>query len=97
MQYHFDYIKIKYGRNSILLFADTDSSINEIKTEDVYKKFSSNKEKFGFSIYSTKSKYTYDSNKLVVGKMKDETGDVAIEEFVRLNPKMCLFWIDENS
>ena len=29
--------------------------------------------------------------------MKDETGDVAIEEFVRLNPKMCLFWIDENS
>ena len=28
---------------------------------------------FDFSNYSTKSKYYYDSNKLVIGKMKDET------------------------
>ena len=34
--------------------------------------------------YSTKSKYYDDSNKLVVGKMKDETGGVAIEELVGL-------------
>ena len=33
-------------------------------------------------------KYHDDSNKLVIGKMKDETGGVAIEEFVRLKPKM---------
>ena len=37
---------------------------------------------FDFSNYSTKLKY-YDSlNKLVVGKIKDETAGVAIEEFV---------------
>ena len=33
-----------------------------------------------FSNYSTKSKCYNDSNKLVIGKMKDETGGVAIEE-----------------
>ena len=36
---------------------------------------------FDFSNYSTKSKYYDDSSKLVIGKMKDETGGVAIEEF----------------
>ena len=39
---------------------------------------------FDFSIYSTKSKYYHNSNKLVVGQMKDETTSVAIEEFVGL-------------
>ena len=57
----------------------------EIKTEDVY---SSNKEIFDFSNYSTKSKYYDNSNKLAIGKMKDETGGIAIEEFVGLKPKM---------
>ena len=37
---------------------------------------------FDFSNYSTISKYHDDSNKLVIGKMKDETTGVAIEEFV---------------
>ena len=41
----------------------------EIKTEDVYEDFSSNKEMFDLSNYSTKSKYHDDSNKLVTGKM----------------------------
>ena len=42
---------------------------------------------FDFSNYSIKSKYHGDSNKLLIGKMKDETGGVAIEEFVGLKPK----------
>ena len=33
------------------------------------------------------SKYCHDSKKLLVGKMKDETGDVAIKEFAELKPK----------
>ena len=36
-------------------------------------------------------------NKLVVGKMKDETGDVAIKEFVGLKPNMYLFLVDDNN
>ena len=71
--------------------------MSEIKTEDVYKDFSSNKEMFDFSNCSTKSKYYNNSNKLVVGKMKDETAGVAIEEFVRLKPKMCSYLVDDNS
>ena len=50
----------------------------EIKTEDVYEDFSSNKEMFDFSNYSTNSKCYYGSRKFVIGKMKDETGDVFI-------------------
>ena len=46
----------------------------EIKTEDVYEDFRKDIEMFDFSIYSAKSKQYDDSNKLVVGKMKDETG-----------------------
>ena len=66
----YDYIKNKYGNKSKLLFTDTDSLTYGIKTKDVYEHFSSNKENFDFSNYSTKSKH-YDSNKLVIGKMKD--------------------------
>ena len=51
----------------------------EIKTEDAYEDFSSNKEMFDVSNYLTKSKYYDDLNKLVIGKMKDETGSVAIK------------------
>ena len=58
------------------------------KTEDVYEDFSNNKEMFDFSNYLTKSNYYDNSNKLVTGKMKDETGDVAIEKFVGLKQKM---------
>ena len=35
--------------------------------------------------------------KLVVGKMKDGTAGVAIEEFIRLKPKMLSFLVDDNS
>ena len=40
--FHYDYIKNKYDKKSKLLFADTDSLIYEIKTENVYGNFSSN-------------------------------------------------------
>ena len=69
----------KYSNNSTLLFTDTDSLVYEIKTEDVWEGFSNDKEMFDFSNYSIKSKYYDDSNKLVVGKSKDETVGVAIK------------------
>ena len=49
---------------------------------------------FDFSNYSTKSKYYHNSNKLVIGKIKDETGGVAIEEFVGLKPKIYSVLVD---
>ena len=96
-EFHYDYIKNKYRNNSRLLFTDTDSLMYDIKTEDVYKGFSNNKELFDFSNYSSKSKYHDNSNKLVVGKMKDETVGVAIEVFVGLKPKMYSYLVDDIS
>ena len=63
--FHYHYIKNKYGNKSKLLFTDTDSLMYEIKTADVYEDFNSDKEMFDFTNYSTKSKYYDDSNKLV--------------------------------
>ena len=51
--FHYHYIKNKYGNKSKLLFTDTDSLMYEIKTEEI----------FDFSNYSTKSKYYHNSNK----------------------------------
>ena len=93
---HYDYIKNEYDNKSKLLFTDTDSLMYEIKTEDVYEDFSSNKEMFDFNNYSTKSKYCDDSNKLVILKMEDETGGFAIDKFVGLEPKMYSFLVDNN-
>ena len=51
---------------------------------------------FDFSNYSSESKDYDNSSKLVVGKMKDETGGVAVKEFVVLMPKTCSFLVDDN-
>ena len=59
-----------------------------IKTEDVYEDFSSSKEMFYFNNYSAKSKYFDNSKQLVIWKMKDEIGGIAIEAFGELKPKM---------
>ena len=69
----------------------------EIKTENVYEDFSNDKEMFDCSNYSTKLEYYDDSNKLVVGKIIDETAGVAIKEFVRIKPKTYSFLVDDSS
>ena len=104
MLIHYDYIKNKYENKSKLLFTDTDSLMYEIKTENVYEDFSSNKEKFDFSniqltrnTMMTQTKKQKQKKKLVIGKMKDKTGGFAIKEFVRLKPKMYSFLVEDNS
>ena len=96
-EFHYDYIKIKYDNDSRLLFTDSDSLMSVIKTDDAYEDFSNNKEMFEFSNYSTKSKYYDNSNKLVVGKVKDETAGVSIERFIGLKPKMYSYLVNDNS
>ena len=95
-EFHYDYIKNKYGNKARLIFTDTDSLMYEIKTEDVFEDFSNDKKMFDFSNYSTKSKYCYYSNKWVVGKMKNETAGAAIKEFVGWKPKMYSYLVNDN-
>ena len=68
-EFRYDYIKKIY-----------DNLMYDIISEDVYEDL--DKEMFHFSKYSTKSKYYDYSSKLVVGKMKGETGGITIKEFV---------------
>ena len=66
----------------------------EFKTEDVYEDFSKGKEVFNFNDCS---EYYDDWNKLVVGKMKDETGGFGIEEFLGLKSKMHWLFVSDSS
>ena len=86
--YDFHYNFIKKTFNAELLFTDTDSLTYEIKSKNVYKDFYDWEDLFDFSNYSKDSNFFDDSNKNVIGKMKDEFGGVIIDEFVRLKSKM---------
>ena len=47
-EFHYDCIEYKYRNNSKLLFHNTDSLMYEIKTEDIYEDFSSDKGMYDF-------------------------------------------------
>ena len=78
-------------------YSQTLSLMYEIKSKDVYEDFSKDKKMCDFSNYSAKSKYYDDSNKLVLGKMKDETAGAVMEEFTGLKPKIHSFLEDDSS
>ena len=59
-----------------------------MKPENVYKKFYKWKDFFDFSNYSKDSRFYDDTNKKVIGKMKDEYGGVITDEFIGLKAKM---------
>ena len=54
-----------------LLFTDTDSLAYEIKSEDIFKEFYKWKDLFDFSNCSKDSNFYDDTNKKVIGIMKD--------------------------
>ena len=86
--FHYNYIKKKYGDKARLLFTDTDSLTYEIEAKDVYQDFWNDKDKFDNSDYPESSPYFDKSNKKVIGKFKDEAAGVPICEFVGLRSKM---------
>ena len=86
--YYFHYNFIKKNFNAKLLFTDTDSLTYEIKSENVYKEFYKWKDLFDVSNYSKDSKFYDNTNKKVIGKMKDEYGGTVINQFIGLKSKM---------
>ena len=66
-----------------LLFTDTDSL-----TENVYEDFFKWKDLLDFGNYPKDSKFFNETNKKVIGKIKDEFGGVIVNEFVGLKSKM---------
>ena len=88
LMYDFHCNFIKKNFDAELLFTDTDSLAYEIKSEDVYEEFFKHKHLFDFSNYPKDSKFFDETNKKVIGKMKDEFGGVIVVEFVGLKSKM---------
>jgi len=86
--FHYKYIKEKYGNKAKPLFTDTDSLTYEIEAEDVYKDFWNDKNKFDNSDYPENSQYFDKTNKKVIGKFKGEACGIPIVEFVGLRSKM---------
>ena len=86
--FHYNYIKSKYGDKAKLLFTDTDSLTYEIETKDAYADFFKDKSKFDNSDYPENSPYFNKTNKKVIGKFKDEAAGIPITEFVGLRSKM---------
>ena len=89
--FHYNYIKQKYGDKATLLFTDTDSLMYEIQTEDFYMDISVDvKHRFDTSDYPPDhpSGIPYEFNKKVLGMFKDEAGGKVINEFVGLREKL---------
>ena len=86
--YDFHYNLIKKTFDAELLFTDTDSLTDEIKSKNVYEDFYKRKGLFDFSNYSKDSKFFNEINKKVIGKMKDEFGGFVTIEFVGLKSKV---------
>ena len=96
--FHYQYIKPKYGNKAKLLFTDTDSFLYEIQTEDFYKDISGDvRDRFDTSDYPEKhpSEIPTGINKKVLGMFKDEAAGKNIKEFVGLRSKLYSYKMEE--
>ena len=89
-EFHYNYIKKKYGDKAKLLFTDTDSLMYKIQMEDFYKDIKNVKDRFDTSDYPPNhpSGIPTGCNKKVLGMFKDEAGGKIIDEFVGLRAKL---------
>ena len=93
----YDYIKPKYQNNAKLCYMDTDSFITHIKTEDFYKDIADDiKNRYDTSNYEVDRPLPKETNKKVIGLMKDELGAKIITEFVALKPKTHSYLTDDD-
>ena len=97
--FHYNYIKPKYGDSAKLLFTDTDSLAYEIETEDFYRDISSDVElRFDTSNYPKDhpSGILTGVNKKVIGMFKDEAAGKQIAEFVGLRAKLYSYRVEDS-
>ena len=96
-EFHYEYIKPKYGEKAKLLFTDTDSLMYEIETEDFYEDISPDvRTMFDTSDYPKEHPSGIETgvNKKKIGLFKDEVAGKIITEFVGLRAKNYSFICD---
>ena len=87
----YDYIKPKYKEKVKLCYADTDSFISHIKTEDFYKDFSDDVVKiFDTSNYDCCRPLPTGKMKTEIGLMKNELGGKIMKELLVLVQRLIL-------
>ena len=99
-EFWYDYIGPKYGDKAKLCYADTNSFIINIKTEDFFEDISNDVERwFDTSNYDKNDKrpLPIGKNKKVPGLFKDELGGKIITEVVALRPKTYAYLMDDGS
>ena len=84
--FHLNFIKKNFDAE--LLFTDTDSLTDEIKSGKIYEQFFKWKNLFDFSNYSKDSRFFDGTNKKVVGKIIDKFGGIIVSKFTGLKSKM---------
>ncbi|CAG2208295.1 unnamed protein product [Mytilus edulis] len=94
--FHYNYMKNKYGPKAKLLFTDTDSLCYTVSTNDIYQDMMEDNHLFDTSEYDPNHPLHSTLNKKVLGKMKDETHGIPIQEFVGLKSKMYSLIYEEN-
>ena len=93
-EFHYDYMRLKYGSKVNLCCMDTNSFVYEIETEDFYRDIEKDvKKRFDTSGYSRDDNRPLPirENKKVIGLMKDELGGKIMTEFVALRVKMYAY------
>ena len=83
-EFWYDYIKLKHGDKARLCYADTDSLVIDVETEDFYEYIAGDVEKwFDTSNYDEKDNrpLPIGINKKVIGMFKDELGGKIMIEF----------------
>ncbi len=94
--FHYNYIKEKYGEDAVLMMTDTDSLCYLINTSDIYRDMQKDGDLFDFSGYPKDHPLYSEKNKKVLGKMKDELNGIPGDEMVGLRSKMySLLYGDE--
>ena len=94
--FHYGFVKNKYGSDAKLLFTDTDFLCYEITTDDFYRDMFDNKEQFDLSDIKLEQ-FKNSENKKVVGKFKDETQGIPICKFIGLRSEMYSIKLDDDS
>ena len=95
--FHYGYVRVRYGDAARLLFTDTDSLTYHITTPDVYDDMRAELHRFDTSDYPRDHPCYSATNKKVVLKFKDELSGVPIRAFIGLRAKMYAYLTADSS